>query len=330
MKAINFPKKDAVEVATLANPTAGVGEVVVRVRASGLCHTDLDVMHANYGTSAYPVVPGHEYAGVVAEVGSGVTGVSVGDRVVVDPNLECGVCPACKRGWAHLCEHLGAYGVTVNGGFAELSVVRADRIHPIGAMSFPIAALAEPMGCVLNGLSPVEGRIVDRAAIFGAGPMGLLMGLALKARGVDEVAMIELDTERLALAEAHGLAGLAAGSTELEAGRHSFDLAVDATGVPAVAAGLVDYVANGGTASFFGVCPQDARIEISPFEIFRRQLSLVGTHSLNHNIPAALAVLEAIGPSVEDVITHQLSLEEVAEVMGGHKPAGSLKIQMVL
>jgi len=254
----------------------------------------------------------------------------VGDRVVVDPNLECGACPACKRGWAHLCVNLGAYGVTVNGGFAELSVVRADRIHPIGTMSFPIAALAEPMGCALNGLSPVEGKIVDRASIFGAGPMGLLMGLALKARGVDEVAMIDLDTERLALAEAHGLTGLAAGSAELAARRHGFDLVVDATGVPAVAAGLVDYVANGGTASFFGVCPQDARIEISPFEIFRRQLSLVGTHSLNHNIPQSLAMLEAIGPSVKDVITHQVSLEEVAEVMDGHKPAGSLKIQMVL
>ena len=110
---------------------------------------------------------------------------------------------------------------------------------------------------------------------------------------------------------------------------HAPDLAVDATGVPKVAAGLVDYVANGGTAAFFGVCPQDARIEISPFEIFRRQLSLVGTHSLNHNIPEALEVLAAIGPAAQAVITHKLSLDEVAGVMAGHKPAGSLKIQMV-
>ena len=329
MKAINFPMKDRVEVATLADPKARAGEVVVRVRASGLCHTDLDVMHANYGTATYPVVPGHEYAGEVVEVGPEVTGVSLGDRVVVDPNLECGQCPACKRGWAHLCEHLGAYGVTVNGGFAELSVVRADRVHPIGAMSFPVAALAEPMGCVLNGLSPVADRVIERAAIFGAGPMGLLMGLALKARGVDTVAMIDLDAERLAIAEAHGLKAVAAGSAALESARRSFDLVADATGVPVVAAGLVDYVANGGTASYFGVCPQQARIEISPFEIFRRQLSLVGTHSLNHNIPESLDVLKAVGPSVEAVITHQMSLEEVAEVMAGHKPAGSLKIEMV-
>lgn len=329
MRAIVFPEKDRVEIAALPDPEAGAGEVVVRVRASGLCHTDLDVMHANYGTSAFPLIPGHEYAGEVMEIGAGVTGVSVGDRVVIDPNLECGECTACRRGWAHLCERLGAYGVSTNGGFAELSVVRADRVFPIGDLSFEAAALAEPMGCVLNGLSPVAGRVIERAALFGTGPMGLLMGLALKAQGVGEVTMIDLDPARLDLAEAHGLTGLHAASADLERQRRSFDLAVDATGVPAVAGRLIDYVANGGTASFFGVCPQDARIEISPFEVFRRQLSLVGTHSLNHNIPEALAMLAAIGPSVEDVVTHRLSLDEVAEVMAGHKPAGSLKIQMV-
>jgi len=330
MKAIRFPEKDRVEVADLPDPVAGLGEVVVRVRASGLCHTDLDVMHSNYGPSAFPVVPGHEYAGEVISIGAGVTNVAVGDRVVIDPNLECGECAACKRGWAHLCEHLGAYGVSTDGGFAELSGVRADRVFPIGDMPFDIAALAEPMGCVLNGLSPLEGRVIERAVIFGTGPMGLLMGLALKARGVADVAMVDLDPKRLELARGLGLSGVLSGSDELAALTHACDLAVDATGVPAVAAGLVNYVANGGAVSFFGVCPQDARIEVSPFEVFRRQLTLFGTHSLNHNIPEALETLAAIGPKVAGIVTHRLTLEEVAEVMAGHKPAGSLKIQMVL
>ncbi|RMD92253.1 MAG: zinc-binding dehydrogenase [Alphaproteobacteria bacterium] len=330
MKAIRFPEKDRVEVADLPDPVAGPGDVVVRVRASGLCHTDLDVMHSNYGPSAFPVVPGHEYAGEVISIGAGVTNVAVGDRVVIDPNLECGECAACKRGWAHLCEHLGAYGVSTDGGFAELSGVRADRVHTIGDMPFDIAALAEPMGCVLNGLSPLEGRVIERAVIFGTGPMGLLMGLALKARGVADVAMVDLDPKRLELARGLGLSGVLSGSDELAALTHACDLAVDATGVPAVAAGLVNYVANGGAVSFFGVCPQDARIEVSPFEVFRRQLTLFGTHSLNHNIPEALETLAAIGPKVAGIVTHRLTLEEVAEVMAGHKPAGSLKIQMVL
>ena len=328
MKAIRFPAKDHVEVARLPDPVAGPGSVVVRVRASGLCHTDLDVMRSNYGPSAFPVVPGHEYAGEVVTLGEGVTGLSVGDRVAIDPNIECGRCAACRRGWAHLCEALGAYGVSTDGGFAEFSAVRADRVHKVGDMPFEIAALAEPMGCVLNALSPLEGRVVEHALIFGTGPMGLLMGLALKARGVADVTMVDLDPERLDLARGLGLSGVLSGSDALADLALSCDLAVDATGVPAVAASLMRYVSNGGAACFFGVCPQDARIEIAPFEIFRRQLTLFGTHSLNHNIPEALATLARIGPKVAGVITHRLSLEEVADVMAGHKPAGSLKIQM--
>ena len=97
-------------------------------------------------------MPGHEYSGIVEEVGEAVTTVSVGDRVVVDPNVSCGHCRACRRGLRNLCETLQAYGVTANGGFAEQSVVSASNIVPIGDMPFNLAALAEPLGCVLNGI----------------------------------------------------------------------------------------------------------------------------------------------------------------------------------
>ncbi|MCV2880167.1 alcohol dehydrogenase catalytic domain-containing protein [Sedimentimonas flavescens] len=327
MKALYFPRKDEVVAGDLPDPVAGEGEVVIAVRASGICHTDIDVMRANYGPSAFPVVPGHEYAGEVIEVGPGVVGLSIGDRVVVDPNIECGTCRACKRGWAHLCEHLGAYGVTVNGGFSEKSVVRASAVHLIGEMSYAMAALAEPMGCALNGFSPVADRLIDRALVIGAGPMGLLLGLALKVRGVAEVIMCDTDSARLDFARSHGLEALLAGTKGMTELRHGCDFAADATGSAAVAATLVDCVASGGAALFFGVCQQSARIEISPFDIFRRQLTLLGTHSLNHNIPTALETLRAIGPRVEGLITHRLPLEEVAATMAGHKPAGSLKIQ---
>lgn len=330
MKALYFPEKDKVAVGSMPDPVVGPGEVVIAVRASGICHTDIEVMRGNYGASAFPIVPGHEYAGEIIEIGPEVTRLKVGDRVVVDPNLECGKCRACRRGWAHLCENLGAYGVTVNGGFAEQSAVRADAVHQIADMSFTMAALAEPMGCVLNGLSPLEGRLIERAAIFGTGPMGLLMGLALKSRGTPEVIMVDFDDDRLRMAKRNGLEAMKAGSGALKELRRGCDLAVDAAGVPAVAASLIDCIANGGAALYFGVCPADARIEISPFEVFRRQLSLFGTHSLNHNIPDALAVIEAIGPSIEDVVTHRLSFDGIADVMAGQKVKGSMKVQMVL
>ncbi len=328
MKAVFFPVKDKVAYGDLADPKPGPGEVLIRVRASGLCHTDIEVMRGNYGSSAFPVVPGHEFAGKVVGIGPGVSGPKPGDNVVVDPNFECGTCEACRRGWAHLCKSLGAYGVTVHGGFAELCTVRARAVHPIGDMAFSLAALAEPMGCVLNGLSPLTGRVIERAAIFGAGPMGLLIGLALRSRGTSEVMIIDIDECRLQLADQSDLTPFLAGPGISNKLRQACDLAVDATGVPAVAASLVDYIANGGAALFFGVCPADARISISPFELFRRQLSLFGTHSLNHNIPEALDTLRAIGPAAEKVVTHRLPLEEFSDVISGQTLPGSMKVQV--
>jgi 2-desacetyl-2-hydroxyethyl bacteriochlorophyllide A dehydrogenase len=330
MKAIWFPALGEVTVGDMADPIPGPGEVLIAVRASGICHTDLEVMHANYGTAKFPIVPGHEYAGEIVDIGPGVEGFAAGDRVVVDPNLECGTCRACGRGWAHLCERLGAYGVTAKGGFAERSVVKAARVHPIGDMRFDLAALAEPVGCVLNGLSPLAGRLIERAVIFGTGPMGLLMALVLQVRGICEVTMVDTNPERLDRARSFGLAGLEAGSPALDELRRSCDLAVEATGVAAVAEALTGYVANGGSALYFGVCPKETRIAVSPFEIFRRQLSLFGTHSLNHNIPEALETIRSIGPKIEKVITHRLRPDEIARIFAGDRLADSMKVQMVL
>lgn len=328
MQAILFPDRNAVDLTTLPDPRPGAGEVVVAVRASGICHTDIEVLRGNYGTSAFPVVPGHEYAGVITEIGEGVTGLAVGDRVAVDPNVECGHCDACRRGWAHLCEDLRAYGVTQHGGFAERSVVRAGAVHPIGEMSFEKAALAEPLGCVLNGLGAARAEQARNALIIGAGPIGLLLAFGLRSKGVQEITLMDLDEARLAFTEELSFTGIHSGQGGPDL-RHGFDLAIDATGVPAVAAGLIDYIRNGGTGLFFGVCPADAKIEIAPFELFRRQITLAGSHSLNHNIPEALDALRATDDSVLRLVTHALPLGEVAEVFRGRMPKASLKIQAV-
>lgn len=329
MKAIIFPARGAVEISELPEPRPGLGEAVVAVRNSGLCHTDIEILRGNYGTGAYPLVPGHEFVGDVVEIGPGVSNVAVGDRVAVDPNLNCGDCDACKKGWAHLCRTLGAYGVTVNGGFAERCVVRAGALRDIGDMPFELAALAEPMGCVLNGIDMAYEAHMRHALIFGAGPMGLLLGLALQVRGVPEVHVVEPGDARRHLAEQLGMTAHAPGASAFTHMRNGVDLVVDATGLPQVVAGLSKYVANGGTMHLFGVCPQDARIEVVPFDIFRRQLRIVGSHSLNRNITAALNVLRAVQDRAASLVSHRMTLEEVAEVFRTGLPADALKLQVV-
>lgn len=329
MRAILFPARNTVEATTLPDPLPGPGQVVVEVHASGICHTDIEVLRGNYGTSAFPLVPGHEYAGAIAELGPEVEGLQVGDRVVVDPNVECGTCSACRRGWAHLCETLGAYGVTRNGGFAERGLVRASAVHPIGDMPYVMAALAEPLGCVLNGLDAVQAKRAENALIFGAGPIGLLLGVGLNINGVSEVTFVEVDEARVTFAEEFGFRAINAGSPDLPSWHRKADLAIDATGVPEVAESLIRFIADGGAGLFFGVCPSEAKIQISPFELFRRQITIAGSHSLNHNIPDAMAALRAFGSDVAQVVSHKLPLEDVAQVFSEGAPMGSLKIQFV-
>lgn len=330
MKAIVFSDRNAVSLADIEEPVAGPGEVVVQVRASGLCHTDIEVLKGNYGASAFPLVPGHEYAGIILGVGSDVDQFKPGDRVVVDPNVECGHCRACQRGWAHLCENLGAYGVTRNGGFAEYSVVAASAVHPIGDMPFDIAALSEPLGCVLNGLDAAHVERAGNALIFGAGPIGLLLAIAADASGVDDITLVDIDEHRLAFASGLGFNVAASGSSDLARLHQRTDLVIDATGVATVAQSLPDYMANGGVGLFFGVCPADTRIQISPHELFRRQLTLAGSHSLNHNIPHALEILRQSGGKFRKVVSHRLSIEAMREVVASGPPLGGMKLQLTL
>ncbi len=327
MKAIVFTGRNEVNLTELSDPRPATGEVVIAVKASGVCHTDFEILKDNYGTGAFPVVPGHEYAGTVVEISAGVETVKVGDRIVVDPNIECGVCRSCQRGWANLCEKLRAYGVTTDGGFAELNAVRADRVYAIGDLRFCHAALAEPIGCVLNGLNAVHARCAESALIFGAGPMGLLLGLCLRAEGVSEVILCDIDSDRLKLAQDLGFDALASSPSDLLDLQKGFTLVADATGEAEVASQLPTYMANGGKGLIFGVCPSNARISVSPFELFRRQLTLVGSHSLNHNIPEALERIRVLGSNLDPIVSHRLSLKDVAKLFKSDAPKGSLKVQ---
>jgi threonine dehydrogenase-like Zn-dependent dehydrogenase len=179
----------------------------------------------------------------------------------------------------------------------------------------------------MNGLVAGQAHRAQNALVFGAGPIGLLMAIGMRLAGVKDVSLVDIDESRLDFAESFGFKGVASGSDALSTMHHGVDLVADATGVPAVASKLTDYIANGGVGLFFGVCPQDARIEISPFELFRRQITLAGSHSLNHNIPQALEGLETYGSDIARVVSHRMSLDEIAEVFRGNGPQRSLKIQ---
>ncbi|MBB5700841.1 threonine dehydrogenase-like Zn-dependent dehydrogenase [Ochrobactrum daejeonense] len=267
-------------------------------------------------------------------VAEDVANVRPGDRIAVDPNIPCGHCRACRKGLSNLCSNLKAYGVTHNGGFAEQSRVHVAHVHPIGDLSFDVAALAEPLACVLNGLDTAGlgtgSRCPENALVFGAGPIGLLMALSLKAQGVAQVSVADINEHRLAFVESLGLEPVMSGSDALEKSRRSFDFVADATGIATVVEGMVDFAADGGTVLVFGVCAPDARIAVAPFEIFRRQIRIAGSHSLNRNIPQALEILKKDRGDMARLVSHRLPLSEMLPFFTKHgSDSATMKVQFV-
>lgn len=328
MKAVLFTGRNQAEIADVPEPTPAAGEVIIRVRASGICHTDHDILIGNYGRDVFPLVPGHEFAGEVAAVGENINGFAEGDRVVIDPNLGCDNCRYCKMGLPNLCDNMGGYGTTLNGGFEPYVAVTASNIHPIGDLDFATAALAEPMGCALNGLRSTGLENVENALVFGAGPMGMLIAFGLQGNGINDVTVVDVSEPKLEMAADMGFTVLSADSAEIKNPKQNYDFVADATGLSKVAEKTIGHVANGGKALFFSVYPQADRVSLSPYELFRRQIRVAGSHSLTHtDVPEAIDSIQKAGSAIRKIVSHQVDAEEALAMMSDMGGGTRMKVQ---
>jgi 2-desacetyl-2-hydroxyethyl bacteriochlorophyllide A dehydrogenase len=291
--------------------------VLIRVHAAGICGTDIHILKGEY-EAEYPLIPGHEFSGVVAEVGERVSRYQVGDRVTADPNLPCNRCPACQRNEPNQCHRLAAVGVTRDGAFAEYVAIPEGNVFPIGDMSFAAAALVEPLACVAWGLERVRIQPGASALIFGAGPMGCLLAQAIRSSGASKVVVADVVPHRLAL-----VAELGATETvladEQQAKRLNaiepagFNLVVDATGIPQVLEDAFGCLRPRGTLWVFGVTPRDSRISFAPYDVFRKDLTIIGSFAVNRTFQESIAMIESGMVKVEPLISHTLPLEDFAK-----------------
>lgn len=326
MRAIVFEAPGQVSVKEVPYPAPGPGEVTIEVEACGLCGTDCHLFHGDF-PAQYPLIPGHEFAGVIAEVGLDSGDWHIGDRVTVDPNIACGQCHFCRSGHANHCLNHQAIGVTRDGAFAEFVVVPARNVYAIEEeLTFNEAAMVEPLSCVVYGLQRLRLQAGDQVLIFGAGPMGLLLMQGCKYGGASTVTIVDLNEERLAVARSLGATCTVLADDRQEAAikkitPYGYDVVIDATGVPSVVEGSLQYLKSGGKLLLFGVCPTEAKIVISPFEVYRRDLEIIGTFALCHTFDAALALLQNHVIQVEPLIRPVLSLEDVPAVLKGGRTA---------
>jgi 2-desacetyl-2-hydroxyethyl bacteriochlorophyllide A dehydrogenase len=333
VKAVLIEQPGQVSLQTVPDPVLAPDEVIIKVAACGLCGTDVHLYQGKIH-GAYPLIPGHEVSGTIIAVGPEVSGDwAVGQRVIFDPNLACGECEFCRRGLYNHCRAWAGVGITRSGGFAEYVAVPASVLYDLGQLAFAVGAFVEPLSCVAHGLNRAPARPGDNVLVFGAGPIGLLLMQAARAQGAERVVVTDVLPDRLAVAEQLGAVSVPADKEQdgrlRDLAPIGYDLVIDATGVPGVVEAALDYVRPAGQTLIFGVCPEDARIPLSPYDVYRRDLSIVGTFALNRTFPPALEWLSSGAVQVEPLLTHQVGLDELPDVLTGRrKMPGRLKVQM--
>lgn len=331
---ITAPLKSDVRNAEI--PEVKANDVLIEVKSAGVCGTDLHIWHGSYALANYPVIPGHEFSGVVVQAGDNVRNVSVGDRVTADPNVPCYSCFFCQRKQFNQCLHLEAIGVTRHGAFAQYVKVPESSVFKIGDVPFAEAALIEPLACVVWGLKQVQIEAGSSMLIFGAGPMGILMMQTVKAAGASFVVMVDREESRLKLARHLGAsATMTADEFNIHEAEqlspYGFDIVADATGVPRVIENSIQFVRAGGTLWVFGVAPEGSRVSLPPDEIFRRDLKVIGSFAINKTFTEAVALVQHGAVDLTPLISHKLPLEKFEEALhlAEHDPE-RMKVQLDL
>ncbi len=310
-------------------PSVVPGEVLVAVEACGVCGSDLAVLDVPPRHPATPgTILGHEIVGRVAALGDGVTSVALGARVVVDPDPKCGACPSCKAGRPATCERIVALGVHRDGALASHVSAPAASCHVISdAVPTALAALAEPLACVVNGTNKAGLRPGESAVVFGGGAIGCLFAEVFAAGGASAVVVVEPNAARSPVATAVGATHVL--TPDEWAAEHDAilpggaDVVVDAVG--SVLPDAIDAAGMGARVIVFGM-NVNARPAVRQVEITEKGLTILGTYITAFTFPQAIRLLESGSLNVEPLVSAVLPLEHLEEGLAMLKSGAATKV----
>ncbi len=335
MRGAKFYAKHDVRVADYPDPQPGPHDAIVRVKASGVCGTDVHVYEGEVPLAKMPVIPGHEFAGEIVNVGSELKGFKPGDRVAIEPNLFCGKCHFCRTARKHFCENWMAVGLSIDGAFAEMCRVPEQALYRMpDNLTFNQAAFFEPAACVLHGIERANLQSGETALVFGAGSIGLLYSQLLKRRGASKVILAEIDPAKRDLAKQFNpdliidpkAVDFRDKINEITAG-YGPDIVFDAAGSVQVLQTAIEVVQTGGRIIVFGVPPENAQWPLHPFEIYRREISLIGSFTNPYTNEAALQLLPSL--QVDSIVSARIKVDQVIEYIQRLQAGKERKVQIV-
>jgi L-iditol 2-dehydrogenase len=322
MKALLLSKYRQLEIADLPVPSAGPGEVLLRVAACGICGSDVHGYDGASGRRIPPIVMGHEASGSVAALGAGVTKFAVGDRVTFDSTVYCGACPWCLRGQINLCDRREVLGVSCGdyrraGAFAEFITVPEHIVYRMpDGLSFEEAAMLEAVSVAVHAvtLTPVEPG--TSAVLIGAGMIGLLILQVLRAEGCDRVYVADIDASRLRVAKDLGATQTLL-STDLPqfvaelvriSGGIGVDVAVEAVGRSETVNAAIQCVRKGGAVTLVGNIAPEITFPLQ--KVITGQLRIQGSCASAGEYPRAMELIASGAVNVKSLITAVAPLED--------------------
>jgi len=341
MKAAFLQELGHLEVRETSRPEPGPGEALLRVRACGICGSDLRSVRYGHHALKLPHILGHEIAGIIAALGKGVKDLHLGQRVALTPAVTCGQCSACLNGHPNRCPNLLAIGENLPGGFAEYVIAPARSI--VGGFLLPVpdevsddaATLAEPLSCVINGQELLNLGMGDTVVVLGLGPVGCMHVALARHRGASKIIASDVSPERLQLAKPFGADAYVDGSKQdviafvqdMTDGQGA-DVIIVACPSAEAQIQAVQMAALGGRISFFGGLPKDKPfVKLNTNLIHYRELLITGAFGMRQrHVPQALQLIANGALDVEHLITHRFPLDEIVQAFEVAASGKSLRV----
>jgi len=269
-------------------PTAGSGQVRIRVQRIGVCGSDIHVCHGQHPFVTYPLIQGHEFAGVIESIGEGVDGVAVGDKVTATPQEVCGTCSPCRRGQYNACAELKVRGFQAPGCAQDLFVTEAEKLVKLPADFTPEqGAFVEPVAVAAHSTGRAGDLAGKNVVVSGAGTIGNVVAQGCRSRGAARVLITDISDFRLRVAQEVGIAATCnvAGEPLAEAaarefGPDGYDVAIEVAGVEESLASLVAGIGKGGTVLIVGVYGEKPRVDMSV--VCEHELTVAGSMMYRH------------------------------------------------
>ena len=341
MKAAKLFGPNDIRVLDCAIPEITDNEILLKTKAAAICGTDLRMIGNGYkGVDAeHPLTLGHEIAGIIEEVGKNVKGYGKGMRVAIAPNIGCGICDWCTSGDTHLCPDYTAFGINMDGGFAEYVRIPGNAITQGNimildeSMSLEAAALIEPASCVLNGQLRTGIRLNDKVLIIGAGPIGIIHGLLAKTFGAAKVYIRDLSPQRMKQsvdlipgAEAIEEDDLEAAAKRLTGGR-GFDVTITACPAPSAQVDALKITGMNGRILYFGGLPAGKdMVTLATNHIHYKQLSIHGSTRGNVSQYRAVAKMVMAGNlDLGKLVSRDYPVDQFPQAVEYAKKAEGLK-----